>query len=150
MRGAFGGINRFRNNNQIKNGALQSFMGRRKCAFTRALGAAAAGLGLVPAAAPAMPLDNRVPGALDDWIGTLRSWQRPLRAAALVAASGGAGGIEAAASAGGVGYDLRPYGVYAPFPPKASVGGGAGSFAELQKNEPKRLKSLSRAQNRTP
>ncbi len=31
-------------------------------------GAAAAGLALSPVAAAAMPLDDRVPGALDDWI----------------------------------------------------------------------------------
>jgi hypothetical protein len=38
--------------------------------FARALlmGAAAAGLGLAPGAATAMPLDDRVPGAINDWI----------------------------------------------------------------------------------
>ena len=35
MRGAFGWINRFRNNNQIKNGALQSFMGRESAFHPR-------------------------------------------------------------------------------------------------------------------
>jgi hypothetical protein len=39
-------------------------------ALTRALlfGAAAAGLGLAPGAATAMPLDDRVPRGLDDWV----------------------------------------------------------------------------------
>jgi hypothetical protein len=39
-------------------------------ALTRALlfGAAAAGLGLAPSAAPAMPLDDLIPGGLDDWV----------------------------------------------------------------------------------
>ena len=115
MRGAFGGINRFRNNNQIKNGALQSFMGRRKCAFTRALGAAAAALGLAPGAATAMPLDDRVPGALDESIENTQAWVgAPLRAAALVDASGDAGGIEDDATAAGVGCDLLLHGVYTP------------------------------------
>jgi hypothetical protein len=38
--------------------------------FARALlfGAAAAGLALSPPAAPAMPLDDRLPDALDDWV----------------------------------------------------------------------------------
>ena len=31
-------------------------------------GAAAAGLALAPAAATAMPLDDRLPAALDDWV----------------------------------------------------------------------------------
>jgi hypothetical protein len=39
-------------------------------ALTRALlfGAVAAGLGLAPGAATPMPLDDRAPGALDDWV----------------------------------------------------------------------------------
>jgi hypothetical protein len=39
-------------------------------ALTRALlfGAAAVGLGLAPGAATAMPLDDRVPGGLDNWV----------------------------------------------------------------------------------
>jgi hypothetical protein len=38
--------------------------------FARAIlmGAAAAGLGLAPGAATAMPLDDRVPGALNEWV----------------------------------------------------------------------------------
>jgi hypothetical protein len=54
-----------------------------------------------------MPLDDRVPGALDDWIERLRRWSfGRSRVDALVAGSGVAGGIEAAASAVGVGFNL--------------------------------------------
>jgi hypothetical protein len=41
---------------------------RRALARAILFGAAAAGLGLVSGAATAMPLDDRVPGPLDDWI----------------------------------------------------------------------------------
>jgi hypothetical protein len=37
-------------------------------------GAAAAGLALSPVAATAMPLDDRVPGALDEWIEKTQVW----------------------------------------------------------------------------
>ena len=47
--------------------------------FARAIlfGAAAAGLGLAPGAATAMPLDDRVLGALDEWIENAQAWVGP-------------------------------------------------------------------------
>jgi hypothetical protein len=69
-------------------------------------GAAVAGLALSPIPATAMPLDDRVPAALDGWIeNTQRGLSARLRVAALGARCGAAGGIEAAASAAGVGYN---------------------------------------------
>jgi hypothetical protein len=44
-----------------------STIDRRGFARGILFGASAAGLGLVPGAATAMPLDDRIPGALDDW-----------------------------------------------------------------------------------
>jgi len=41
---------------------------RRRLVRGILFGAAAAGLALAPVAATAMPLDDRLPGALDDWI----------------------------------------------------------------------------------
>ena len=72
---------------------------------------AAAGLAVSPGAASAMPLDDRVPGALDDWIEKAQAvvvTSAPVAAiAAIGAASGVAGGVEAAASAAGAGCSLR-------------------------------------------
>jgi hypothetical protein len=68
---------------------------------------AAAGLAVCSETVQAMPLDDRAPGALDDWMIRLRRWScGRFRAAALGAASTAAGGIEAAASAVGAGCDL--------------------------------------------
>jgi hypothetical protein len=41
---------------------------RRRLVRGILLGAAAAGLALAPGAATPMPLDDRLPGALDDWV----------------------------------------------------------------------------------
>ena len=50
--------------------------------------------------------DDRVPGALEDWIMKAEAVVVRVSRAALAAASGVAGGIEAAASAVGAGFDL--------------------------------------------
>ena len=85
-------------------------------ALTRAiiLAAAAAGLAMVPGVAPAMPLGESVPDALNGLIEETQ-WDalfpvaRPLRATAIApaTASGVAGGIEVAAPAVGVGCETR-------------------------------------------
>jgi hypothetical protein len=46
---------------------------RRGFACGILFGAAAAGLALSPVAATGMPLDDRVPGALDDWIEKIQA-----------------------------------------------------------------------------
>jgi len=38
---------------------------------------AGAGLALIPVAATAMPLDDRIPGSLDDWIEKTQVWVGP-------------------------------------------------------------------------
>jgi hypothetical protein len=85
----------------------------------------AAGLALSPGGAIAMPLDDGIPGALDDWIEKTQAVSSlRVRVAGLGAASGVAGGIEAAGSAVGAGCDLTHCISYIPFafgPPAGSA-----------------------------
>jgi hypothetical protein len=84
---------------------------RRRLVRGLLFGAGAASLALTPGAAMAMPLDDRLPGALDDWVDKAQVvvvGPGPRAAAA----SGAAGGTGAVASAAGAGCRPRPQ---APF-----------------------------------